>query len=232
MRYPSAAKSWFSGPSFFLPFSTLVKRGPCTVVTSNVLTASEKVKTTAQHSVGGAAFKQWNPQACSAASCGNHHPAATPSPLGRTCRTGGPLQIASNHALRGIWWRKTPWKTCVIKTKIKCSLKQAGANSQLWGQLANHGAAWRRKTRDGESHSRQSGNNRMKTDENKDMKNWISHVPLPLHPVTTAHAYSITGWVFKPTFAIVIKHKWQSPDSRRIPCWDTSRSRRRRICGV
>jgi len=40
--------------------------------------------------------------------------------------------------------------------------------------------------------------------------NWINYVPLPLYHVITAHAYSITGWAFKATFANVINHRWQS----------------------
>jgi len=53
-----------------------------------------------------------------------------------------------------------------------------------------------------------------------------------LYHVTTANAYSITGWAFKVTSAIIINHRWPSPDCKRILCSDTSGSWRRRLCHV
>ena len=49
-----------------------------------------------------------------------------------------------------------------------------------------------------------------------------NHVPLPLYHVTTANAYSITGWAVKATSAIVNNHRWSSLDCRRNLCSDTS----------
>ena len=82
LRYPSAPKSWCSGPLFFLPFSMPVKLVPCTVVTSNALRASNSESSDSYSTLAGrSGFETtkpssvlcclvWKPQSCNTVSAG------------------------------------------------------------------------------------------------------------------------------------------------------------------
>jgi len=104
------------------------------------------------------------------------------------------------------------------RDQLKCSLKQACINLQSWEQLANDRAAWRRKIRDGvesfETARKQKDEDRRKRGHEKNNK--PRPPPSILYHVTTTNTYSITGWAFKVTSAIVINHRWQSSDCRQI----------------
>jgi len=113
------------------------------------------------------------------------------------------------------------------KDQLKYSLKQAGIKPVL-GTACQRQSSMEKKTqgrcrviRDSQKTTgwRQTQTKIWKTESTTSPSLYLYHA-------TTAHAYSITGWAFKVTFAIVINHRWQSPNSRRIPCSDTSGNRR------
>jgi len=151
MRYPSAPKSWFSGPPFFLPFSMSVKLGPCTVVISNALTASNRENYDNCSTLDGSCDFQ-TMKSTSVLGCLVWKPLSsagrdisygwTPSDSLESCSTTNLMNF-----IEGIRAHGGP--KLRYKDLLKCFLKQAGINPQSWEQLANDRSAWRRKTRDG-----------------------------------------------------------------------------------
>ena len=153
MRYPSAPKSWFSGPSSFLPFSTPVKLGPYTVVTSNAVRAFKRESqgncSTLIGSCGFQTMKSssvlgclvWMSRSCNNFSAGQRHVVRMdPSRMPRIMFYGELDEGRRPHGRP---------KLC-YKDQLKCSLKQAGINPQSWEQLANDRAAWRERERERE----------------------------------------------------------------------------------
>jgi len=119
MRYPSAPKSWCSGPSSFLPFSMPVKPGPCTVVTSNAVRAfNRESQGNCSTIVGSCGFQTmksssvlrclvWKPPFCNTVSAGqNMSYGWIPPDCLESCSTGN-LMKDEDHMED---------QSCVIKT--------------------------------------------------------------------------------------------------------------------